>query len=165
MRPAALATNRFLLFGTAALLMLALPSRAQDPAVDLDAVEYVLLDDVHPGVDGAAVVDLYFRALTRYRLPVEDLQQGDLTVHQDGTPIDPLQIASLRRVDDADLGVACVIALDTSRTMMGAPFRGARDAALRFLSRLGPSDRTALITFSSGVDVVADFDSPLDETR
>lgn len=165
MRPAAIATNRFLLFAAAALLLLASPSRAQDPAVDLDAVEYVLLDDVHPGVDGASVVDLYFRALTRYRLPVEDLQQGDLAVHQDGKPIDPLQIASLRRVDDADLGIACVIALDTSRTMMGAPFQGARDAALRFLSRLGPSDRTAVITFSSRVDVVAGFDSPLEQTR
>jgi hypothetical protein len=49
--------------------------------------------------------------------------------------------------------------------MMGDPFSGARDAALRFLSRLGPSDRTALLTFASAVDVVADFDSPLEKTR
>jgi Mg-chelatase subunit ChlD len=142
------------------------PARAEEPeAFDLSAVEHVLIDDVYPGPGGEAAVDVLFRALTRYRLPVEHLRPVDVTVRQDGTPIDRERVVSLRRVDEAGLGVACVVALDTSRTMMGGPLDRARDQALAFLGKLAPPDRAAVVAFSKVVKVLAGPDDPLEQVR
>ncbi len=141
-------------------------ARAEEPeAFDLSSVEHVLIDDAHPGPGGEAAVDVLFRALTRYRLPVDHLRPVDVTVRQDGNPIDRERVVSLRRVDEAGLGIACVVALDTSRTMMGRPLERARDQALAFLGKLAPPDRAAVVAFSDDVRVVASLDEPLEEVR
>lgn len=148
-------------FATAALL--ALQAQAADGPFELEDVEYVLLDDVHPGVGGEGVVDVYFRALTRYRLPVPDLRAVDVALLQDGQRVGPARVTSLRRLDEAELGVACVVALDVSRTMMGTPFEEARQAALRLVERLSPADRAAVVAFSNRVEMVAGFDDERSE--
>jgi Mg-chelatase subunit ChlD len=142
------------------------PARAEEPgAPTKDAVEHVLLDDVHPAPGGAPAVDVYFRALTRYRVPAEILRPVDVTLRQDGAEVSRDDFVSLRRVDEAGLGVAAVVALDTSRTMMGGPFERAREQALVFLGKLAPPDRAALVAFSGGVQVLAGFEQPLEEVR
>jgi hypothetical protein len=152
-----------------ALCLSAAPAaRAQDaaaPSFELDAVEHVLVDDVHPGPGGEPFVDVYFRALTRYRVPVEHLRPVDVKVHQDGNPLPPEAVVSLRRVEEASLGVAAVVALDRSRTMMGGPFERAREQAKVFLAKLAPPDRAALVAFSGSAEVLAGFESPLEEVR
>jgi hypothetical protein len=141
------------------------PARAEEPASAPEAVEHVLLDDVHPAPGGEAAVDVYFRALTRYRVPAEQLRPADVTLRQDGAEVSRDHFVSLRRVDEAGLGVAAVIALDTSRTMMGGPFERAREQAKAFLAKLAPPDRAALVAFSGQVQVLAGFDQPLEEVR
>jgi hypothetical protein len=159
--------RRSLPFWLCATLLLA-PSaaRTEEPeAFDLSAVEDVLIDDVHAGPSGEAAVDVLFRALTRYRLPVEHLRPVDVALRQDGIAIPRGEVASVRRVDEAGLGVACVVALDTSRTMMGGPLERAREQALAFLAKLAPPDRAAVVAFSDEVRVVAGLDEPLDDAR
>jgi len=143
-------------------------ARAQEPApapFELSAVEHVLVDDVHPGPGGEPVVAVYFRALTRYRLPVEHLRPVDVKLKQDGAELPPNSILSLRRVEEAGLGIAVVIALDRSRTMLGGPFERAREQAAAFLAKLAPPDRAALVGFSGTAEVLAGFDAPLEEVR
>lgn len=143
-------------------------ARAQEPApapFELSAVEHVLVDDVHPGPGGEPVVDVYFRALTRYRLPVEHLRPVDVKLKQDGAELPADSILSLRRVEESGVGIAVVIALDRSRTMLGGPFERAREQAAAFLAKLAPPDRAALVAFSGTAEVLAGFDTPLEEVR
>jgi hypothetical protein len=141
-------------------------ARAQEAApFELSAVEHVLVDDVHPGPGGEPVVDVYFRALTRYRVPVEHLRPVDVKVQQDGAELPQGSVLSLRRIEEAGLGVAAVIALDRSRTMLGGPFERARDQASAFLGKLAPPDRAALVAFSGRAETLAGFDTPLEEVR
>lgn len=143
-------------------------ARAQEPGAapfELSAVEHVLVDDVHPGPGGEPVVDVYFRALTRYRLPVEHLRPVDVKLSQDGVEVPASAVLSLRRIEEAGLGVAAVIALDRSRTMLGDPFERARAQAAAFLAELAPPDRAALVAFAGESEVVAGFDVPLEEVR
>jgi len=128
-------------------------------------VEHVLVDDVHPGPGGEPVVDVYFRALTRYRVPVEHLRPVDVKVRQDGAELPQSSLLSLRRVEEAGVGVAAVVALDRSRTMLGGPFERAREQADAFLAKLAPPDRAALVAFSGSAEVLAGFDAPLEEVR
>jgi hypothetical protein len=58
-------------------------------------------------------------------------------------------------LDQAGMGVACVLALDTSRTMIGQPFARAKSAAIRLFDRLQGRDAAAVVAFSSSVEVVA----------
>lgn len=150
------------------VLPIAPAARAQEPAAapfELSAVEHVLVDDVHPGPGGEPVVDVYFRALTRYRLPVEHLRPVDVKVWQDGVEVPAGSILSLRRIEEAGLGIAAVIALDRSRTMLGDPFERARAQAAAFLAELAPPDRAAIVAFAGESEVVAGFDVPLEEVR
>jgi hypothetical protein len=72
---------------------------------------------------------------------------------------------SLQRVDEAGGGVDVVLALDNSRTMLGAPFERARAQALTFLGKLSAPDRAALVRFAGKAEVVAGFDQPLEAVR
>lgn len=140
------------------------PAGAAAP-FELAAVEHVLVDDVNAGPGGEPVVDVYFRALTRYRVPVDHLRPVDLKLRQDGKDLPQDAIVSLRRVEEAALGVSAVIALDRSRTMLGGPFERAREQASTFLGKLAPPDRAALVAFSGKSEVLAGFDAPLEEVR
>jgi VWFA-related protein len=125
--------------------------------LDIRGVEQIYLDDVHPGVGGERVVDLYFRALAESGQPVENLRLVDVEVREDLRRVSPDDIVRMTTLEDAGLGVTCVLALDTSRTMIGQPFELAKSAAVRFLDRLGSGDAVAIVAFASTVEVVASF--------
>jgi VWFA-related protein len=133
--------------------------------LDIRRVEQVYVDDVHPGVGGGRVVDLYFRALAEHRHPIEDLRAVDVEVREDLRRVSPDDIVRMTTVEDAGLGVTCVLALDASRTMMGQPFEQAKSAAVGFLDRLGIGDAVAIVTFAGKVEVVTSFTDSLPSAR
>lgn len=133
--------------------------------LDIRRVERVYLDDVRPGVGGGRVVDLYFRALAENGQPVENLRLVDVKVRQDLRSVSPDDIVSMTTLEDAGLGVTCVLALDASRTMIGQPFERAKSAAVGFLDRLGSGDAVAVVAFASTVEVVASFTDARPEVR
>ncbi len=143
------------------------PGEAVDCALPaLQKVDRLHLDDVHPGVDNQRVVDLYLRALTQHGDPVDCLRPVDLEIRQDGERIDPEHAAvEIMPLSRAKRGVACVLAIDRSRTMMGGAFERARQAAVAFLDKLGSHDRAAVVTFAQTVEVVAPFEAPPAEVR
>lgn len=130
----------------------------------LRSVEALHLDDVHPGPDGLRVVDVYFRALTGHGEPVEHLRPVDVEIFQDEERVD-VEDVTLRPLGETDRGVACVLALDVSRTMKGEPFERARGGALQLLDRLGSHDRAAVVAFGGSVEVVAPFRASRGEKR
>lgn len=123
--------------------------------LDIHHVERVVVDQVDPGVGGERIVELYFRALTKLGAPVENLRLVDVEVREDGRAVDREDILEMTTIQQTDLGVACVLTLDTSRTMIGPPFARAKDAAIRLLDRLRERDSAAVVTFSSSVEVAA----------
>ena len=81
-------------------------------------------------------------------LPLANLTPGDFTLQEDGGA--PFHPAGVQVNPQAALSVGLV--LDISESMTGDPIDDAKDAATRFLDRLGPGDRAALIAFSDGID-------------
>jgi Mg-chelatase subunit ChlD len=81
----------------------------------------------------------------------------DVEVREDLRRVSPDDIVRMTTLEEAGLGVTCVLALDTSRTMIGQPFERAKSAAVRFLDRLGSGDAVAIVAFASAVEVVASF--------
>ena len=145
------------------LIFASVASRASEQGIadaeplDIRRVERVQLDDVHPGAGGEKVVDLYFRAQGEQGQPIENLRRVDVEVREDLRRVSSDDIVQMTTLEDAGRGVTCVLALDTSRTMIGQPFERAKSAALRFLDRLGTGDALAIVTFASTVEVVASF--------
>ncbi len=132
--------------------------------LDLKQVESLHLDDVHPGVGNKRVVDLYFRALTRFSVPVRGIRPGDIEVWEDDERIDKDDV-DIAPLEATGRGVSAVLAIDASGTMKGEPFSRAKDAALAFLERLLPEDRIAIVSFAEDVRVVVGFDALRNETR
>ncbi len=141
------------------------PPSAEFAPLDIRWVERVYLDDVHAGVGGEQVVDLYFRALAAQRQPVENLRLVDVEVREGPRKVPADEIVKMTTLEEAGLGVTCVIALDASRTMLGEPFERAKAAAVRFLDRLGSGDAVAIVAFASTVKVVASFSDGLPSAR
>ena len=155
--PAALAAAALLLAAPA--LLLAAPAGAQ-----FEQVKEIHLDDVDAGAGGRRDVDLYLRALARTRDPVEGLRPVDLQVSQDGQRVE-LPKESIRQLSESGRGAACVLAIDTSRSMKGEPFDRARAAAVDFVDHLGPNDRVAVVSFAGKAEVVAPFSASRGEVR
>lgn len=72
---------------------------------------------------------------------------------------DDAAIASVSSAQDASLGLGVVLLIDTSGSMQGAPIAAARQAALQFITQLGPNDEASIIEFSDSVRVVTPFTS------
>ena len=143
------------------LVLLLLVPRIAAAQTERDAqaaavVHQLYLDDIAAGVGGAPIVELYVRVLSRYWEPVEGLTAADFDV-RDADRLVPSAELELQRLEDTTRGVACVIAIDRSRTMRGAPFESALAAAKTMLGRLGEHDRAAVVVFSDDVEVVAPF--------
>ncbi|MBW2282425.1 MAG: FHA domain-containing protein [Deltaproteobacteria bacterium] len=153
-----------------ALLIAPLAARADGPpepsggALEFKKVERLHLDDIHPGVGGERIVELYVRALTRYGIPVRGLGSGSIEVWQDDERVDPEDV-ELVPLEATGRGITAVLAIDASGTMRGDPFERAKEAALAFLERLSSEDRVAVVSFAEEVRVVADFDMQRAETR
>ncbi len=141
-----------------ALTWVALASsvHAGSDAGGLDHVERLELDDVEAGVGPDRAIELYLRAQTARGKAVDDLRDVDVQIFEDGRPLDRKSV-KLERLDRTDRGVAVVLAIDVSRTMMGDPLAQAKAAAAAFLDQLRPQDRAAIVTFAGAVNVVAPF--------
>lgn len=153
-----------------ALVVLALaasgpvPARSED-SFEIRKVERLHLDDVYAGPDGERVVELYLRALTRYGEPIENLRPVDFVIRDDGERIDPEDVEPPESLSQTGRGMTVVVAIDTSRTMKGEPFKRAREAALEFLQRLESRDKVAIVAFSDEARVVAPFSASRAATR
>ena len=131
-------------------LAVAAPAAAQSRdsgGFEMHSVERLELDDVEVGVVPEPAVNLYLRAQTRLGTPVEHLRPVDLTVSEDGRPIDPKTV-TLTPLGESQRGMACVLALDVSRTMQGEALDQAKAGALGFRDRLTPADRIAIASFA-----------------
>jgi hypothetical protein len=148
-------------------LAVAAPAAAQShdsSAFEMHSVERLELDDVEVGSGPDAAVNLYLRAQTRLGTPVEHLRPVDLRVSEDGRPIDSKSV-TLTPLGETNRGMACVLALDVSRTMQGETFDQAKAGALAFLDRLGPADRIAILAFAAKLEVVAPFSAARSDAR
>jgi len=156
-------TLRALTFA-ACLLLPAVASTQGSSGIALP--DEVYLDDVHPGVGGEGVVDLYVRTLTRYGEPIkEDLRRIDVDVRDSGRKIRPEEIKQLDRIGDTTRGITCVLVIDSSPTMRGEAFDNAKAAARAFLERLGTYDKLAIVSFAGTAEVVAAFEAARADAR
>src|SRR6185437_3721307 len=90
-------------------------------------------------------------------IPVPGLQAAQFTA-ADGAAAIP--VADAQSVQDANIELSVVLAIDTSGSMAGAPLDGAKQAAIAFVNGLGPNDDVALIAFADNVTApVAGFSS------
>ena len=143
---------------------LACPARAEAPKpLRTDNVAQLHLDDVYAPATPDHKVELYLRALSAGRVPVESLGPKDIKVRQDEARIDPADV-EVTLLENARRGVACVLVLDDSPSMR-EPFEDLKRAALGFLDRVGSYDRVAVVTFSGTIDVVADFTKAKPDVR
>jgi hypothetical protein len=148
-------------------LAVAAPAAAQShdgSAFEIRSVERLELDDVEVGTGPDAAVNLYLRAQTRLGTPVEHLRPVDLAITEDGRPIDSKGV-TLTPLGESHRGMACVLALDVSRTMQGEALDQAKAGALAFLDRLGPADRIAILGFGGKLEVVAPFAAARSDAR
>jgi len=148
-------------------LAVAAPAAAQQHdsgGFEMHSVERLELDDVEVSVRPDAAVNLYLRAQTRLGTPVEHLRPVDLAITEDGRPVDPKTV-TLTPLGESNRGMACVLALDVSRTMQGEALDQAKAGALGFLDRLGPADRIAISSFAGKVEVVAPFSAARSDAR
>ena len=93
-------------------------------------------------------VQVYLSVWDQNGLPVTGLEAQHFELREDHGPVrHPSQV-----YEDTQAPLQVVLALDISGSMAGKPLEDAKAAAARFLDRLGPEDRAALIAFSSPVD-------------
>lgn len=81
-------------------------------------------------------------------LPLAGLVSEEFSLQEEGG--EAFQPATLQA--DANIPLSAGLVLDVSESMFGAPLEDAKAAATRFLDRLEPGDRAALIAFSSSLD-------------
>lgn len=146
-----------------ALLAWVVPAEAQESSLTLEEVSELHLDDVHPGVRGERVVDLYLRALAAHGQPIDDLRAAHLEVRDGGERVS-LEQSNIQKLNPSKRGVTWVIAIDVSKTMRRV-FDQAKTAAVDLLESLESHDRVAVVTFAQTVDVLAPFSTSRAETE
>jgi VWFA-related protein len=148
------------------LAALASAAAAQDDATgfSLQEVERLRVDDAEAGVGGERVVELYVRALTAVGDPVDDLHAAHIAIRDNDEAIDRGSVTA-KRLGEVHRGVTWVIAIDTSRTMLGETFDHAKAAAIEMLDRVGNYDRIAIVTFAQTVEVMARFEDTPNTVR
>ncbi len=93
-------------------------------------------------------VEIRLSAWNAEGLPLENLEPKDFAIRENnGAPIVPDEV-----IVDKNAPLSVVLVLDVSQSMINKPIADARAAAARFLDRLSPGDKAALIAFSDGVD-------------
>ncbi|MBC8504567.1 MAG: VWA domain-containing protein [Chloroflexi bacterium] len=81
-------------------------------------------------------------------LPLAGLAPENFSLQEDdGEIFQPTSVQA-----DPNVALSVGLVLDISESMFGDPIDDAKAAAIRFLDRLEPGDRAALIAFSSGLD-------------
>jgi Ca-activated chloride channel family protein len=117
-------------------------SQNQDDAVRLRADEVLL---------NITVTDPYSRQAT-------DLTKNDFIIAEDGQRQD---IASFLI---SSVPVNVVLMLDASGSVAGQ-IASLRDAAMRFVEKLGPEDQVSVVEFHTNVELIQDWTAKADEVR
>jgi Mg-chelatase subunit ChlD len=136
---------------------------AASDGFDLRPVAQILVDAVElvPEAPGSALVR--FRAVDSEGEPVRNLRTVDVSLWLDEQELPGELRGELLSSERHPL--SAVLAIDTSRTMMGRPLEEVRRLALALEADLGPRDRLAVVTVSDTVKVLADFRTPRSELR
>ncbi len=93
-------------------------------------------------------VTLQFSAWSSDGAALPAFQPQDITLQEDGgAPFHPQAVAVNNQA-----ALSVVLVIDISGSMAGQPLVDAKVAAARFLDRLTPGDRAALLAFSDGVE-------------
>lgn len=77
-------------------------------------------------------------------------QASDVDVSENGKPVTSLRV----RPANLDGGFGVVLAIDTSKSMVGAPIRDAMAAAREFASQRPPSQKLGVVTFNESSSVL-----------
>lgn len=139
--------------------LLAVPTASA--CFDLRPVAQILVDAVELAPDASGSVLVRFRALDASGGPVRDLRPVDVSLKLDEHEVQGAARGELLATERSPL--SAVLAIDTSRTMLGRPIEEVRKVALSLAGDLGPRDRLAVVTFSDRVKVLADFRTPRSE--
>jgi tight adherence protein B len=109
----------------------------------------------------ASAADLQVTQVGRLRLPERGylvdlprnvaLTQRDVSVRENGRGVDGLRMMPL---DESAATVGVVLLIDASNSMRGASFRGALDAARKFVATKGKNTKVGLVAFNSGSHVL-----------
>ncbi|MCP5060207.1 MAG: VWA domain-containing protein [bacterium] len=132
---------------------LAFPATA--PGLDLRPVSEIRIDAIDAAPQGPGGIEVQFRALDAGGSPVRDLRSIDVSLRLDEAELPAAARGQLSATEH--LPINAVIAIDTSRTMMGRPLETVRETALALVDSLGRADRVAVVTFSNAVQVLADL--------
>ncbi len=108
-------------------------------------------------------VMVYLTARDARGVPIQGLSAREVTVREDGDAR-PRPITNVTTAVNPDQPMRVVLVLDISGSMKGEPLAQAKTAAKRFVQRLGPHDRAALIAFADQVNLEGPFPQ-LDPTR
>lgn len=92
--------------------------------------------------------------------PVPDLTAGDFSVV--GELADRAEVVSVRSFSDEAVPINVVLMIDVSSSMAGMPIESARAAASAFIEAIGPNDPVAVMTFSTGTNLIQDFTTDKD---
>lgn len=136
-------SNRFATLGGIILLIAIIFFRwvnAAQAQSDINLLAHYV--EVNPLNDGISYnIDIYLSVLEA-DIPVNELQQENLAVQEDGQKV---YVRQLRPLTQEPVNI--VLVLDTSASMSGPEMTDVRSAAVAFISRLKPNDQLALVTF------------------
>lgn len=94
--------------------------------------------------------------------PVAGLNRSNFQLITDGYPREDFKVIPVSKSKE---GVAIVLGIDTSGTMRGKPLENAKRAVSEFISRMGPNDKTAIVTFNNDVNIISEFTSNKNELQ
>lgn len=106
----------------------------------------------HPGV--CAQVNVVDKNNGR---TIAGMDSSYFILYQDNQAL-PIQVTSLQDVS----GVSVALVIDESGSMSGSPIRQAKEAVIQFIDEMGPYDRTAIIGFDGGIDIIQEMTSDKD---
>jgi len=111
-------------------------------------------------------ISLYLSITDQEGRPVDILNIENLTVIEEDTPVENLELVPTDPVRDP---LSVVLAIDISGSMAGTPLARAKEAAEIFVELLKPQDTVGLVTFDHNVSVdvalTDDHDAVIDVIR
>lgn len=150
MRPFPCGSIRYSLMSLLLLALLVLNPLAAQADFALSVTLHTVEAEIAEG-SNAYQVRVFTSVLDDTGTPIKQLTEDEFSLLEDSQPVD----FSLREAPDVPISL--VLVLDTSGSMAGTGLAQAKEAATKFITRLGSGDRVALISFNSKITNVSDF--------
>ena len=160
-------SHRSLTAATLALALLSVlsPRSANAELPPFSRVHRLHFDAIEANESDEAALRLMLRAENAKGTPITDLRAVDLSINQDGAPFGRDAIR-LEKLGATDARLRCVIVLDVSRVMRGAPFEAAKKAAIQLADALqARQDEVAVVVFGGEARVLSPFSDAPEEQR